>query len=91
MIGNYGADYNPKKIEKQMRSLVSKEEGYVCLFINLNVVDIKQRTYTYHHQDYMLQFQESSKMQRLTQQDRISQSLASTYALFRCCHQRMYH
>jgi hypothetical protein len=65
MTEKYGADYNPKKIEKQMRSLVSKEEGYVCLFTNLNVIDIKQRTYRYQHQDYMLQFQETSRVQRL--------------------------
>jgi hypothetical protein len=31
----------PKKLEKQFRFLVLKEEGYVCLYTNLNVVDIK--------------------------------------------------
>jgi hypothetical protein len=37
----------------------------MCLFTNLNVVDIKQRTYTFHYQSYMLQFQPTSKVQRL--------------------------
>jgi hypothetical protein len=46
----------PKKIEMHFRSLISKEKGYVCMFTNLNAIDIKQRTYTYHHHDYMLQF-----------------------------------
>jgi hypothetical protein len=45
----------PKKIEKQFRSLIFKE-GFVCLFTNLNAIDIKQRTYTYHHHKFMLQF-----------------------------------
>jgi hypothetical protein len=35
------------------------------VFTNLNVVDIKQWTHTYHHQNYMLQFQKSSKVHRL--------------------------
>jgi hypothetical protein len=54
-----------KYIEKQWRSIISKDEGYACLFTNLNAIDIKQRTYTYHHQGYMLQFQETSKVHRL--------------------------
>jgi hypothetical protein len=55
----------PKKIEKQFRSSIFKEEGFICLFTNLNAIDIKQRTYTCHHQDYMLQFQETSRVQHL--------------------------
>jgi hypothetical protein len=55
----------PKRLEKNFRSLIFNEEGSVCLFTNLNAIDIKQRTYMYHHQPYMLQFQESSKVQPL--------------------------
>jgi hypothetical protein len=54
-----------KKIKKQFRSSIFKEEGFACLFTNLNAIDIKQRTYTYHHQNYMLQFQETSRVQCL--------------------------
>jgi hypothetical protein len=54
-----------KKIENHFRSLIFKEGGFVCLFTNLNAIDIKQRTYTYHHQKFMLQFQETSKVHRL--------------------------
>jgi hypothetical protein len=58
----------PRKIEQQFRSSIFKEEGFVFLFTNLNAIDIKHRSYTYHHQEYMLQFQESSKVQRLNSQ-----------------------
>jgi hypothetical protein len=44
----------PKKIEKQFRSSIFKEEGFVCLFTNLNAIDIKQKTYTYHHQHVVI-------------------------------------
>jgi hypothetical protein len=37
----------------------------VCVFTNLNDVDIKQRTYTFHYQSYMLHFHPTSKVQRL--------------------------
>jgi hypothetical protein len=57
-----------RKIEQQFRSSIFKEEGFIFLFTDLNVIDIKQRSYTYHHQKYMLQFQESSKVQRLNSQ-----------------------
>jgi hypothetical protein len=32
---------------------------------NINAVDIKQRAYTYHHQNYMLQFEQSLKVQQV--------------------------
>jgi hypothetical protein len=43
----------PKKLEKIFRPLLNEGEESVCVFTNLNVVDIKQRTYKYHHQNYM--------------------------------------
>jgi hypothetical protein len=55
----------PEKLEKQFRLQLAEGEKYVSLFINLNVVDIKQRTYTYHSQSYMLQFQPTSKVHHL--------------------------
>jgi hypothetical protein len=55
----------PKRLEKNFRFLMFNEEGSICLFTNLNAIDIKQKTYTYHHEPYMLQFQESSKVQPL--------------------------
>jgi hypothetical protein len=58
----------PRKIEQQFRSSIFKEEGFICLFTNLTAIDIKHRSYTYHHQKYMLQFQESSKVQGLNSQ-----------------------
>jgi hypothetical protein len=36
----------PRKIEQQFRSSFFKEEGFICLFIDLNAIDIKQRSYT---------------------------------------------
>jgi hypothetical protein len=53
----------PKKLEKQFRQQLAEGEKYVCLFTNLNAVDIKQRTYMFHYQSYMLQFQPTSKVQ----------------------------
>jgi hypothetical protein len=55
----------PKKLERIFRPLLEEAEGSICMFTNLNTIDIKQRTYTYHHQKYMLQFQDSSKLHRL--------------------------
>jgi hypothetical protein len=54
----------PKKVEKQFRHQLA-EGGKICLFTNMNAVDIKQRTHTFHYQSYMLQFQPTSKVQCL--------------------------
>jgi hypothetical protein len=53
----------PNKIEKQFRSSIFKEEGFVCLFTNLNAIDIKKRHP--HTTIKMLRFQETSRVQRL--------------------------
>jgi hypothetical protein len=71
----------PRKIEQQFRSSFFKEEGFVCLFIDLNAIDIKQRSYTYHHQEYMLQFQESSKVQRLNHKEKKFHNIRSDSVL----------
>jgi hypothetical protein len=55
----------PKKLEKRFRQQLAEGEKYVYLFTNLNVVDIKQRAYTFHYQSYMLQFQPTSRVQRV--------------------------
>jgi hypothetical protein len=51
----------PRKIEQQFRSSIFKEEGFICLFTNLTAIDIKQRSYTYHHQEYMLHFKKAQR------------------------------
>ena len=55
----------PKKLAKQFRPLLAEGQGSVYIFTNLTAVDTKQRTYIYHHQKYMLQFQPNSKVHRL--------------------------
>ena len=53
----------PKKLEKQFRPSLTR--GSVYMFANLMAVDTKQKAYIYHHQDYMLQFQHTSTVNRL--------------------------
>jgi hypothetical protein len=53
----------PKKLEKQFRPSIT--QGSVYMFANLIAVDTKQKAYIYHHQDYMLQFQHTSTVNRL--------------------------
>jgi hypothetical protein len=65
MTGSYATNHSPKKLERIFRRLLIESEGSICVFTDLNAIDIKQRTYTYHHQKYMLQFQQSSKVHRL--------------------------
>jgi replication factor A1 len=70
----------PKKLEKQFRPLLAQGQGSIHIFTDLSAIDIKQRTYIYHHQKYMLQFQPTSKVHRLeSQRDDIA-----TYAFNFC-------
>jgi hypothetical protein len=55
----------PKKLEQTFEPLLVKVEGSVCALTYLNAIDIKQRTYTYHHQNYMLQFEQNLKVQHV--------------------------
>jgi hypothetical protein len=48
----------PKKLEHIFKPLLNKVQGTVCVLTNLTAVDVKQRTHTYHHQNYMLQFEQ---------------------------------
>jgi len=62
----------PKKLAKQFRPLLDEGQESVYIFTNLSAVDTKQRTYIYHHQKYMLQFQPNSKVHRLdSREDKI--------------------
>jgi replication factor A1 len=63
----------PKKLEEQFRPLLAKGQGSLHVFADLNAIDIKQRTYIYHHQKYLLQFQPTSKVHHLeSQKDNIA-------------------
>jgi hypothetical protein len=61
----YGTNYDTKKNLKSSSGFNLQGGGFCMSVTNLNDIAIKQRTYTYHHQKFMLQFQESSKVQRL--------------------------
>jgi replication factor A1 len=53
----------PKRFQKQFCPLL--KEGHVYMFTDVAAVDIKNKTYIYHHQNYMLQFKHSTKVHRL--------------------------
>jgi replication factor A1 len=53
----------PKRFEKQFRPLLT--EGNVYMFTDVAAVDIKNKTYVYHYQNYMLQFKNITKVHHL--------------------------
>ena len=53
----------PKRFEKQFRHLLSK--GSVYIISDIAVVDIRSKSYVYHHQKYMLQFKHDTKVHPL--------------------------
>ncbi|KAJ1258817.1 hypothetical protein BS78_10G103900 [Paspalum vaginatum] len=40
-------------------------EGYVYMFTDIAAVDVQNKSHIYHHQNYMLQFKQSTKVHQL--------------------------
>jgi replication factor A1 len=53
----------PKRFQKEFCPLLT--EGHVYMLTDVAAVDKKNKTYVYHHQSYMLQFKQSTKVHRL--------------------------
>jgi replication factor A1 len=63
MQGNMAQVSVPKKFEKQFRNLLA--EGTVYIISSIAAIDIKTKSYVYHHQKYMLQFKHDTKVHPL--------------------------
>ncbi|KAG2561810.1 hypothetical protein PVAP13_8KG123702 [Panicum virgatum] len=81
----------PKKLAQQFRPLLAEGQGSVYIFTNLTAVDSKQRTYIYHHQKYMLQFQPNSKVHRLDSRGDKIPHYAFKFAHLISYHQKTLH
>jgi hypothetical protein len=61
--GNMAHISVPKRFEKQFRSLLS--EGSAYIISNIAAIETERKSYVYHHQKYILQFKQDTKVHPL--------------------------